>query len=241
MSIVAIIPARGGSKRIPGKNIKLFAGLPMIAHPIRTARAAGVFNRIIVSTDSEAVAAVARDHGAETPFMRPAELANDLVPTDSVMVHALEWLGTRGELPDCFCCIYPTSLFLRAEYIRQGLELLRARQATVAFSVTTFPYPIFRAMKVNDRGRMEMFWPENRHTRSQDLPEAFHDAAQFYWADTAKYMREQRLLSNDGVPVFIPRWLVQDIDTPEDWEVAERVFRDLQVGTLDPGAEARHG
>lgn len=224
MSIVAIIPARGGSKRIPGKNIKPFAGKPMIAHSILAAHQAALFDRVIVSTDSEQIACVARQYKAEIPFMRPTELANDVAGTDAVMVHALQWLADHGNSASHFCCIYATAPFLSAEHLRQGLELLRAKQATTAFSVATYPYPIFRSLKLNDHDRVEMFWPENFATRSQDLPEAFHDAGQFYWGDTEKYLVEKRLFSSNSVPVFLPRHLVQDIDTPEDWEVAERLY-----------------
>lgn len=222
---VAIIPARGGSKRIPRKNIKPFAGKPMIAHSILAARESGLFQRILVSTDDEEIAQVSKEYGAEVPFMRPAELANDLAGTDPVLLHALQWLGEHGEFPDAFCCIYATAPFVRSEYLRQGLEALQREQATTAFSVTTFAYSIFRALRTNDNGRLEMIWPENRNRRSQDLGEAFHDAGQFYWADTRKYLDEGRLFSADAVPVFIPRSLVQDIDTPEDWETAERMYR----------------
>lgn len=222
---VAIIPARGGSKRIPRKNIKPFAGKPMIAHSILAARESGLFQRILVSTDDEEIAHVSKEYGAEVPFMRPAELANDFAGTDAVLLHALQWLGEREELPDAFCCIYATAPFVRSEYLRQGLEVLQREQATTAFSVTTFAYSIFRALRTNDDGRIEMIWPENRNRRSQDLGEAFHDAGQFYWADTRKYLDEGRLFSVDAVPVLIPRSLVQDIDTPEDWETAERMYR----------------
>ncbi|WP_306535749.1 pseudaminic acid cytidylyltransferase [Geobacter sp.] len=224
---VAIIPARGGSKRIPRKNIKPFAGKPMIAHSIFAARESGLFERVIVSTDDEEIAHVSRDHGAEVPFMRPAELADDFAGTDAVLLHALKWLEERGELPAAFCCIYATAPFVRSDYLRQGLEALRREEATTAFSVTTFAYSIFRALRTTANGRLEMIWPENRDRRSQDLGEACHDAGQFYWADTGRYLEERRLFSRDAVPVFIPRHLVQDIDTPEDWETAERMYRAL--------------
>lgn len=227
MSTLCLIPARGGSKRIPRKNVKLFAGLPMIAHPLRAARAAGVFDRILVSTDDAEIAAVARAHGAEVPFLRPAALADDFAGTDAVILHALDWLAARGEPAARFCCVYATAPFLRAADLRRGLEVLTASGAATAFAVTTYPYPIFRSLRVNAAGRVEMFWPENFARRSQDLPEAWHDAGQFYWGDTAKYLVERRLFSGDSVPVALPRQRVQDIDTPEDWAVAERMFQAL--------------
>lgn len=229
MSIVAIIPARGGSKRIPGKNIKLFAGLPMIVHSLVAAREAQLFDRIIVSTDSGDIMNIAKQNGAEVPFLRPAELANDIADTDAVLIHALDWLAEHGCSVRYFCCIYATAPFLRSQYIRKGLELLQSENATTAFSVTTYPYTIFRSLKVNHRGRIEMLWPENFMKRSQDFPEVVHDAGQFYWGNREKYLREGRLFSSDSVPVHIPRYLVQDIDTPEDWEVAERMYKAIQA------------
>ncbi|MBI2517587.1 MAG: pseudaminic acid cytidylyltransferase [Opitutae bacterium] len=229
MSTVALIPARGGSKRIPRKNVRLFAGQPMIAHSLRAAGAAGVFDRILVSTDDPEIAAVAREHGAEVPFVRPAELANDFAGTDAVIGHALEWLAVQGQPAARFCCIYATAPFLRPADLRRGLAVLEETQAATAFSVTTYPYTIFRSLKFNATGRVEMFWPENFTKRSQDLPAAWHDAAQFYWGDTAKYLAERRLFSSNSVPVEIPRARVQDIDTPEDWEVAELMFQALEA------------
>lgn len=226
---VAIIPARGGSKRIPRKNIRLFAGLPMIAHSIAAAQAAGTFDRIIVSTDCEEIAEVARHYGAEVPFLRPAALANDYTGTDAVNVHALEWLAAQGEPVERFCCVYATAPFLRASDMREGLELLLARNANSALSVTTFPYSIFRSLRIDEAGGVEMFWPENFPKRSQDLPTAYHDAGQFYWFDTAKYLRAPRMIMDNAISVIIPRNRVQDIDTPEDWAVAEQMFEALQA------------
>lgn len=224
MKCVAIIPARGGSKRIPRKNIKMFCGKPMIAWAIQAAQEADVFDRIIVSTDDDEIAAVATQCGAEAPFSRPLELANDFASTEDVILHGLDWLAQNGCDTRYFCCIYPTAPFLRPEYIRKGLELIRSEESTTAFSVTTYAYTIFRSLKVDERGRLAMFWPENLDKRSQDLPEAFHDAGQFYWGDARKFIMEPELFSSDSTAVILPRQLVQDIDTLEDWEVAERMF-----------------
>ena len=229
MSTVAIIPARGGSKRIPRKNVKSFGGMPMIAHSIRVAQETRLFDRIIVSTEDDEIMAIARHYGAEAPFRRPAVLADDLTGTDAVLQHALTWLAADGCAVEYFCCLYPTAPFVEARYLREGYDLLRQRNATTAVSVTTFPYPIFRAFQINDRGCLDMFWPENFAMRSQDLPEALHDAGQFYWADTARYWKERRLYSSDSVPVMIPRHLVQDIDTPEDWEAAEVMWQAMRL------------
>jgi N-acylneuraminate cytidylyltransferase len=237
MNSLCLIPARGGSKRIPRKNVKLFAGLPMIAHSLRAAREAGVFDRIVVSTDCAEIASVARAHGAEVPFLRPAALSDDLAGTDAVIQHALDWFAGQGVTVQRFCCIYATAPFLQAAYIRRGLDLLRERKAATAFAVTHYPATIFRALRVNVQGRVEMFWPENFTKRSQDLPEAYHDAGQFYWGETEKYRMEGRLFSSNSVPVLIPRHLVQDIDTPEDWETAELMFQAMQAGGASRLAE----
>ena len=231
MNTIAIIPARGGSKRIPGKNIKKFGGLPMLAHSIRAAHQVGLFDRILVSTDSEEIMGIARDHGAEAPFQRPPQIASDTASTEDVLVHVLQWLSAQGAPADFFCCIYATAPFVRLEDIRRGYERLRAENATTAFPVTTYAYPIFRSLRINARGRVEMFWPENMDKRSQELPEAYHDAGQFYWGDTQKFLQEPLLFSSNSVPILIPRRLVQDIDTTEDWAVAEKMLLSSQCET----------
>lgn len=228
MHAVAIIPARGGSKRIPGKNIKPFAGQPIIAYSLQAAKATGLFDNIIVSTDSEEIAQVAREFGAEVPFMRPRDLADDHTGTDKVIIHALHWLMDHGHSVRFVCCIYPTAPLLRAEFIRKGYNLLVENEGTSAFSVTTFPYPIFRALKINEAGMLGMIWPEHLKTRSQDLLEAYHDAGQFYWAKVKQYLLEQSFFSNKAIPVILPRYLVQDIDSVEDWETAELLFEVLR-------------
>ncbi len=227
--IVAIIPARGGSKRIPNKNIKLFAGQPIISYSIKAAQETNLFNRIIVSTDSEKIASIIKKFGAEVPFIRPAELADDFTGTDAVVLHALKCLLNSGEKIDYVCCIYATAPLVRSKDIHKGFELLQDYNATSTFTVTSFPSPIFRALKINDSGRIEMFCPQYLETRSQDLPEAYHDAGQFYWADVKKYLQEGRFYSKDSVPLILPRYLVQDIDTSEDWEMAEKMYSVLQM------------
>lgn len=227
MTTICIIPARGGSKRIPRKNIRPFAGKPMIAHSITTAKESGVFDRIIVTTDDPEIMDVARAWGAEIPFIRPPELANDHAGTDAVLIHALKWFEAQGTPATFACCLYATAPFARPQYVREGLEILRRTGATTAFSVTSFPYPIFRALKVTEGDRLQMFWPEHRLTRSQDLPEAYHDAGQFYWMQVPKYLAEGRLFSSDSAPVRLPRHLVQDIDTDEDWVRAELMHKVL--------------
>lgn len=224
---VAIIPARGGSKRIPNKNVRPFAGVPMIAHSIRAAQQSGIFERIIVSTDSDAIVEVAKSYGAEVPFRRPDALSNDHAGTAPVLEHALAWLNEQGALPAYACCIYATAPFVRPVDLNSGFETLQSTGASTVFSITTFAFPIFRALQLSEEGEISMFWPENRLKRSQDLPEAYHDAGQFYWLNVAKFMADPSLYNKDSRPVILPRYLVQDIDTLEDWETAEYMHEAL--------------
>jgi N-acylneuraminate cytidylyltransferase len=229
---VALIPARGGSKRIPGKNYRPFNGPPMIAHSIEAARASGLFRRIIVSTDSEEIAAVAEAHGAECPFRRPPELSGDTASTAAVVLHGLDWLEKQGERPPLICCLYATAPFVTAADLARGHELMVSTGCGSAFAVTTFDAPIFRAFKLSEAGTLEMIWPENEMKRSQELPEALHDAGQFYWLASARFREEPRIFRADSRPVMIPRWRVQDIDTPEDWQRAELLHRMLTAQGL---------
>lgn len=226
--IIAVIPARGGSKRIPHKNIRPFRGRPMIAYSIAAAQSSGVFDAILCSTDDPAIAETARAAGAQTPFVRPPELAGDHTPTAPVLMHALRWCLAAGWPVECLCCIYATAPFIRAEDLRQGLATLRDSGASSAFSVTTFPFPIFRALKRTPEGRLAMFWPEYELTRSQDLPEAYHDAGQFYWLRAAPFLETSQVYTADARPVILPRHRVQDIDTPEDWLRAELMHKALE-------------
>lgn len=233
MSTLCVIPARGGSKRIPRKNVRPFCGKPMIAWSIEAARASGVFDRVIVSTDDDEIAAVATAYGAEVPFKRPAELSDDFAVTDAVFGHALRAMFPSMGAIELACCLYATAPFVRPSDLRAGLDALRAKGATSAFSVVRFGFPIQRALRIREDGRVEMFWPEHRMTRSQDLPAAYHDAGQFYCVDVAKYLVEGRIYSADSVPVVLPSWRVQDIDHDEDWVRAERLFRaDQEAGAL---------
>ena len=224
MSIkVAIIPARGGSKRIPRKNIKQFFGKPMIAWSIEAAQKTGIFDRIIVSTDDKEIASIAKEWGAEVPFMRPDELSEDHTATIPVIAHAVDWLLEQGEKLDAICCIYATAPFVDAKDIATGYAELISDNWAYTFSVTDFSAPIFRSFKLSDSGGVEMFYPEHFNTRSQDLPEAFHDAGQFYWGTTESWLDGKIFFSNESKPILIPRWRVQDIDTPSDWLRAEKI------------------
>ena len=226
---VAIIPARGGSKRIPRKNLRPFCGKPMIAWTIAAARESGMFDAIVVSTDDEEIAAVAEAAGAEAPFRRPSELADDRTPTMPVIAHTLRWFAQHRGPAELACCLYATAPFLRPEYLRRGRELLEQHpEADFAFSATTFAFPIFRALRQVADGRAEMLWPENELKRSQDLPAAIHDAGQFYWGRPEAFLNQSGFFTAHSYPVSIPRHLVQDIDTQEDWETAERLMYAFQ-------------
>jgi pseudaminic acid cytidylyltransferase len=224
---VAVIPARGGSKRIPGKNIRPFLGRPIIEYPVEAALQSGMFDRVVVSTDSEEIARVAEKAGAQIPFLRPAHLADDHTITVAVMLHALQALGGEEQVPS-LCCIYATAPFVRVDDLQRGGQLLAEQEAGAAISVTTFAFPIFRALQVNAQGTLQMFWPQYETTRSNDLPESYHDAGQFYWLDSHTLRAEKTMYPKKAVPVILPRYLVQDIDTPEDWQTAEVMYRVLQ-------------
>lgn len=225
---VAVIPARGGSKRIPRKNIKEFCGKPMIAYSIEAALQSGCFDKIIVSTDDSEIAQVAKSYGAEVPFIRPKELSNDYTGTIPVIRHAIDWLVKQGSDPNLVCCLYATAPFVTAEYLQQGLQQLEETNAAYAFTVTSYAFPIQRAIKLNPELGVEMFDANNFNTRSQDLEEAWHDAGQFYWGRVGAWLSEKIIFGADSTPVILPRHRVQDIDTPEDWERAEWLFKALQ-------------
>jgi pseudaminic acid cytidylyltransferase len=221
---LAVIPARGGSKRIPRKNIKPFGSKPMIEWSILAARDADIFDRIVVSTDDAEIAGIARDCGADVPFERPVELSDDHTGTIPVVAHAIEWHQAHGHDLSQVCCIYATAPFIQSEDIRRGLETLIQSEADFAFSVTSFAFPIQRAIKLRTDGRVEMLDPVQFYARSQDLAEAYHDAGQFYWGTPSAWLSGAPIFGPGSVPVILPRYRVQDIDTPEDWEQAEALM-----------------
>lgn len=218
---IAVIPARGGSKRIPRKNIKSFNGKPMIAWSIEAAKSSGLFERIIVSTDDTEIAEVSKQCGAEVPFTRPAELSNDFAATTEVIAHAAQWTVDQGLDLESVCCIYATAPFVQVEDIKRGCEALDSGDWDYAFTVTDFAAPIFRSFKQTEQGGLEMFFPEHFGARSQDLPVALHDAGQFYWGRPEAWIQGKRIFDHRSKPILIPRWRVQDIDTLEDWDRAE--------------------
>ena len=223
---IAIIPARGGSKRIPRKNIKLFHGKPLIAYSIEAALKSELFDKVIVTTDDEEIASIAKKYGADVPFIRPKELSDDFTNTKDVIDHALKYFQERGERYEYECTIYATAPLLQPKYLMEGFLALKNSDAINAFSATTMPFPIQRTFKVDKNGRCEMFWPQNYQTRSQDLEEAYQDAGQFYWTKLGK-KSDEIMFGKDSIPIILPRHLVQDIDTHEDWERAEFMYKAL--------------
>jgi len=226
---LAVIPARGGSKRIPRKNIKLFCGKPMIAWSIEAALKSACFDHVIVSTDDAEIAAVAQQYGAQVPFVRPAELSDDHTGTTAVMAHAIDWLAAQGQTPAQVCCLYATAPFVHPDDLRRGLNVLTETASDYAFSVTSYAFPIQRAIRISASGRVEMLNPEQFNTRSQDLEEVFHDAGQFYWGRAEAWQQGRIIFSAAAAPVMLPRHRVQDIDTHEDWTRAEWMFKAQQV------------
>ncbi|WP_028604267.1 pseudaminic acid cytidylyltransferase [Ottowia thiooxydans] len=223
---LAIIPARGGSKRIPRKNIKLFCGKPMLAWSIEAARSSGCFDRIIVSTDDAEIAAIAQQCGAEVPFTRSPALSDDHTGVTAVIAHAIAWMNANGpEQVALACCIYATAPFVSATDLRRGLDTLVQENCDYALAVTSFPFPIQRAIRLTANRRIEMFSPEYFTTRSQDLEEAWHDAGQFCWGKASAWLTNMPVFAQGASPVILPRHRVQDIDTPEDWHRAEVMFQ----------------
>jgi len=231
---IAIIPARGGSKRIPRKNIRPFQGRPMIHWPIQTALDTGLFDQVVVSTDDEEIADVAHAAGAVTPFLRPKDLADDFTGVIPVIAHAMDEIAqAQGQDPALVCAIYATAPFLRTERLIAGYDaLMAAPHHDYAISVTEFPFPVQRALKrvETEHGPgLAPMYPEFIQSRSQDLEPGFHDAAQFFWARPAALRAHAPVFSPRAIPIAIPSKYVQDIDTPDDWARAEVMFNALNT------------
>lgn len=231
---LCVIPARGGSKRIPRKNIKSFCGQEIIGYSIKAAFDSECFDQVIVSTDDGEIAEIARSFGASVPFVRPIELANDYAATLAVIAHAVDWFDEQGQSPSEVCCIYATAPFVRAVSIKKAYNQLQHEEIDYCFSTTSFSFPIQRAIKVTDKSRIEMFYPEYLEIRSQDLEESYHDAGQFYWGKAEAFKQKKPLFSETSSPFILPRHLVQDLDTLEDWKRAELMYQVLKnSGELD--------
>jgi pseudaminic acid cytidylyltransferase len=225
---LAVIPARGGSKRIPRKNIRLFAGKPVMAYSIKAALESDCFDQVIVSTDDEAIAAVAREHGAVVPFMRPAELADDHTVLADVITHAITWYQEQGRAVSQACCIFATAPFVSAADLHAGQQALTGTGKQFALSITSFPFAVQRALRLGSDGSVDAMYHQYRLTRSQDLEEGWHDAGQFCWGTATAFLQNLPVFAPHTVAVKLPRHRVQDLDTLEDWYRAELMYEVLR-------------
>lgn len=237
---LALIAARGGSKRIPRKNIRPFLGKPIIAYSIEAALESGCFDEVMVSTDDQEIAEVAGRHGASVPFLRSAATSSDHATTAAVISEVLREYAVRGRAVEIACCLYPTAPFVTPAILRSGLELLESdHRFSGVIPVARFSYPIQRALRIRARC-VEMFQPEHLLTRSQDLEPAYHDAGQFYWLRVEKFANEPSLMTPTTAALVVPEWQVQDIDNEEDWAAAEMKFAQLnRRGSQPAGTEVR--
>ncbi|MCM1267688.1 MAG: pseudaminic acid cytidylyltransferase [Bacteroidales bacterium] len=224
MNAVAIITARGGSKRIPGKNTKLFLGKPMLVYSVEAALAAGIFREVMVSTDDEEIARIAREAGASVPFMRSEKTADDMATTDDVLMEVLETYAARGETFDYMACIYPTAPFVTGEKLREAMRLLIEQGGSGVMPVVRYSFPPQRGMAVRD-GKLVYCYPENAAKRSQDLEPVYHDCGQFYCYHVARYLACRGDLPDGYLPIIVEETEVQDIDNPSDWALAEMKYR----------------
>ncbi len=233
MSNIAIIPARGGSKRIPRKNIRPFLGKPIMAYSIETALRSQLFSEVMVSTDDEEIAAIAGQYGATVPFLRSPHTAGDHAGTTEVLLEVLAGYADRGMRFEHGCCIYPTAPFVTTELLHACWQLLLERGFDSVFPVLRYSYPIQRSLRL-EHDRASMIWPEHYTTRSQDLEPVYHDAGQMYWFKTQALQAQQRLWTANTGAVVISEMQAHDIDTPEDWSVAEFKFRFLKEMDQQP-------
>jgi N-acylneuraminate cytidylyltransferase len=226
---ICVIPARGGSKRIPRKNIRDFCGRPIIAYSIEAARESGLFDCVMVSTDDAEIAEVAHSLGAEIPFLRPEELADDYTGTNAVVRQAIEWHEAKAMSVAQACCLYATAPFVQTHYLIEGHRRLLASSKAYVFTVTPYPHPIQRALRLAEGGEVEAIYPEDRVARSQDLEPTYHDAGQFYWGTATAFLKDVALFSHHSLGLVLPPHLVQDIDSEEDWRRAELMYRAWQM------------
>lgn len=228
MKILAIIPARGGSKRIPRKNIKNFAGHPIIKYSIDAAKKSGIFDEIMVSTDDQEIAEVSKSLGAKVPFLRSKENSTDKAGTPSVLEEALNEYKKLGKEFDYICCIYPTAVFVTGERLQKAKEMLIFNNADSLVPIMRFGHPIQRSFRIKKNGRVEMFWPENYTARSQDLEPAYHDCGQFYFLKVSSFLKHRVLFPKFTIHLEVPESEAQDIDNEEDWKIAEIKFKLLK-------------
>lgn len=224
MANVAIITARGGSKRIPRKNIKDFSGKPIIAYSIETALKSGLFDYVMVSTDDEEIAEVAKKYGAQVPFIRSKQTADDFSTTADVITEVLNDLLMIGKQFENACCIYPTAPFITKQTLNAAYDLLITKNFDSVFPVCAFSHPIQRALEISD-SKIKMIWPENINIRSQDLSSAYYDAGQFYWLNTSSFLANKKIYSDNSGSIILNELETQDIDNLIDWELAQLKFK----------------
>lgn len=232
MNAIAIIPARGGSKRIPGKNIRPFLGKPIIAYSIQRALQSKLFAEVMVSTDNEEIACIARDIGAAVPFLRSSETANDQAGIAEVLLEVIECYAALNRRFDIACCLLPTAPLISEIDLRIALAKLDLGGFDSVFPVTRFQYPIWRSLRM-EHDRVLMNWPENYTKRSQDLPPAFHDSGQFYWLRVDRFLAAGRVFTQNSGAIEIPGTRVQDIDTEDDWHLCELKYKLLHATSTD--------
>lgn len=224
MKAIAIIPARGGSKRIPRKNIKDFLGKPIIAYSIEAALQSGIFDEVMVSTDDEEIAEISRQYGASVPFLRSAETSNDYATTADVISEVIDWYDKNGRNFDVVCCLYATAPFVTSQKLCQAAKLIERGDWDSAFPCVEFSYPVLRSLIINPDGRIEMKWPEYKNSRSQDLQKFYHDAGQFYFATIEAFRKAKGLWGKNTAPIVVSELEVQDLDTVTDWAIAEMKY-----------------
>lgn len=229
MKSICIIPARGGSKRIPRKNVKDFLGKPIIAYSIEAALNSGIFDEVMVSSDDEEIADIALKYGAKVPFLRSKETSNDFATTSDVINEVLNTYKQNGQVFDVICCIYATAPFVTPEKIQQAANILEDGKFDSAFTCTTFSYPVLRGLVIDNKGRIAMKWPEYKKSRSQDLPKFYHDAGQFYFATTEAFLKANGFWGENTAPIVVSELEVQDLDTMTDWVLAEMKFKLLKT------------
>ena len=228
---LAIIPARGGSKRIPRKNINLFNGFPIIKYPIDAALKSGCFDETIVSTDDKEIAELSKKFGAGVPFIRSGENSNDTAGLNLVVEEILNKLVGSGREFEHVCCLLPTAVFITPQTLRDTYDSIAASGADALFPVVKYSYSIQRALRIENNA-LKMIWPENYNKRSQDLSPSYHDAGQFYWLKTSSFLEQKIFFMKNVVPVVMDELDVQDIDTESDWKAAELKFKNRKTVSL---------